>query len=78
MTIAKFPGWLSLPDAAQRYRVRYETLRRLARDGVFTVGKFSAAEKRPPVFLRVNELDAWKRGGVEAVSEIRTAAKPKE
>lgn len=71
MTTTKFPGWLSLMDAAQKYRVRYETLRRLARDGVFTIGKFSAATKRPPVFLRVAELDAWKKGGVAAVKKVR-------
>ena len=73
MTTAKIPGWLSLPDAAQRYRMRYETLRRLAHDGVFTVGKFSAAKKRPPMFLRVDELEAWKRGGVGAVAPLKAA-----
>jgi hypothetical protein len=71
MGATRFPGWLSLPDAAMKYRVRYETLRRLARDGVFTVGNFSAAKKRPPVYLRVDELDAWKRGGVPAVERVR-------
>lgn len=71
MTATKFPGWLSLPDAAVKYRVRYETLRKLAKTGLFTVGKFSTAAKRPPVFLRVRELEAWRAGGVEAVQQAR-------
>jgi hypothetical protein len=54
-----------------RLRVRYEALRRLVRAGVFTVGRFSTATKKPPVFLRVKELEAWKRGGVEAVGRLR-------
>lgn len=73
MTTTKFPGWLSLMDAAQKFKVRYETLRRLARSGVFTVGKFSNAAQRPPVFLKVAELKAWKEGGVEAVEKVREA-----
>ena len=65
--------WLPLASAAERAGLPYETLRRLAKTGVFTRKALSKAEKRPPVFLHADELDAWKRGGVEALRKVQDA-----
>jgi hypothetical protein len=67
------PGWLSAPEAARRYGIDYQALRRLVATGVFTRGRFSAALRRPPIYLRKTELDAFKRGGVDAVAAARAA-----
>lgn len=72
---AEFPGWVSAQDAVERYGIAYHLLRQLVGEGVFTRGRFSLAEKRPPIYLRVEELDAWKRGGIDAVRELRAAPK---
>ncbi len=72
---AEFPGWLSAPEAVERYGIAYVMLRRLVADGVFTRGRFSTAKKKPPIYVRVAELDAWKSGGIPAVSKARKAAK---
>jgi len=69
----KFPGWLSISEAAKKYRADYNALRRMVKDGVFTRGQFSSAKGRPPIYLRVDELDAWKRGGVAAVASVKAA-----
>lgn len=71
MSATKFSGWLSMPDAAAKYRVRYETLRKLVADGVFTVCVFSKADRRPPKYLRPKQVAAWKSGGVAAVEALR-------
>jgi hypothetical protein len=70
---AAYPGWLSAPEAARRYGIEYQALRRLVATGVFTRGRFSAAAVRPPIYLRKTELDAYKRGGVDAVAAARSA-----
>lgn len=67
------PGWISLADAVNRYGVAYNSLRKLVAADVFTRGKFSMAELRPPIYLRVEELDAWKAGGVLAVAPVKAA-----
>lgn len=68
----EFPGWMRLRDAAIAYGLKYETLRRLVKDGVFTRGRFtSQSADTPPVFVKIAELDAWKSGGVDAVIALR-------
>lgn len=70
-----FPGWLHLPVAAKRYKLKYETLRRMVKEDIFTRGRFtSTSAATPPIFLKIEELDAWKRGGVDAVKAVREAA----
>jgi hypothetical protein len=49
----------------------YGRLCELVAEGVFTRGKFSLAKQRPPIYLRVEELNAWNRGGVDAVRRVR-------
>jgi hypothetical protein len=66
-----FPGWIAAPDAVRRHGISYTMLRKLVRDGVFTRGQFSAAKERPPIYVRVAELRAWKRGGVAAVEVLK-------
>lgn len=75
---AEFPGWVSAPEAVERYGIAYVLLRNLVANGVFTRGRFSLAEKRPPIYLRIDELDAWKRGGIDAVRELRAAPQKPE
>lgn len=67
--------WLPMSAAVARYGISYWVLHRLVRGGVFTRGIFSAAEKRPPIFLNVKELDAWKAGGIEAVRKVQARAR---
>lgn len=69
----EIPGWLTAQDASERYGIPYQSLRKLVADGVFTRGNFSGAKERPPIYLRVEELDAWKRGGVTAAKRLRDA-----
>lgn len=68
-------NWLPLREAAQKSGESYETIRRLAKAGVFTRGIFSAATKRPPVHLNVRELVAFKAGGIDAVRRVQARAK---
>lgn len=68
-----FPKWLSATEAVERYGIEYQMLRKLVHSGVFTRGQFSAAKSRPPIYLRVAELDAWKKGGVAAVAPLKAA-----
>lgn len=75
---AEFPGWVSAPEAVERYGIGYVMLRQLVSDGTFTRGRFSSAQQRPPIYLRIDELDAWKRGGVDAVRELRSAREKPE
>lgn len=69
------PGWVSLPEAAERvcgkrYGSGHEQLRRLVAVGVFTRGRFSDSD-RGRIFLKSDELEAWIRGGVEAVKDVQ-------
>lgn len=70
---AEFPGWMIMSEASERYGVSYMTLRKMVRDEVFTKGQFSTAASQPPVYLRIVELDAWKRGGIAAVAPLKAA-----
>ncbi|HYH69414.1 MAG TPA: hypothetical protein VD866_32265 [Urbifossiella sp.] len=72
------PNWLPLAAAAERIGKPYETVRRLAKEGVFTKGTFGGGAKRPHVSLRVDELDAYKRGGIEELRRLqdRRSKKP--
>lgn len=63
--------YVPLRKGAKRIGESYESLRRLARAGVFTRGCFSVATKRPPVYLRIDELDAYRLGGIEAVRRVQ-------
>lgn len=65
--------WLPALEAAEKYGFAYNSLRALVQAGVFTRGQFSAAEKRPPIYVRVCELEAWKKGGVPAVLPLKAA-----
>ncbi|HYH65061.1 MAG TPA: hypothetical protein VD866_10235 [Urbifossiella sp.] len=65
--------YVPLRKGAKRIGESYESLRRLARAGVFTRGRFSVATKRPPVYLRTDELDAWRRGGLDEVRRVQNA-----
>jgi hypothetical protein len=49
-------------------------LYRLVEGGVLTRGSFSPAVKQPPIFLAAKELDAFKRGGVDAVRRVKARA----
>lgn len=64
-------NWLPLRAAAERIGAHYEVVRRLAKIGVFTRAAFSAATKKPPIFLDIRELDAWKAGGIDAVRKLQ-------
>jgi hypothetical protein len=68
---AEFPGWMTAYQAAKHLGMDYATVRTLANAGVFTKGQFSASEKRPPIYLRVVELDAFRSGGVPAVVPLK-------
>ncbi len=65
--------WLTAAEASARYGIPYPSLRKLVADGVFTRGQFGTATRRPPIFLRVVELDAWKSGGVAAARRLKDA-----
>jgi hypothetical protein len=71
---SRFPGWLSAREVTQKYGLTYDQLRFLLRKGVFTRGVFSPAKERPPIYVRAEELRAWKRGGIEAVQKVRESA----
>lgn len=73
--MSQFDGWMPLKAAAQRYGIHYETLRDLVNGGVLTRGRFTTA-RRGRVYLRISELEAWRTGGVDAVTTLRAAAKP--
>lgn len=68
--------WLSATEAAEKYELSAKLLRRLVRKGVFTRGNFGAAVVRPPIYLRVAELDAYRSGGVTAVAPVKNAYLP--
>lgn len=68
-----FPGWIAATEAAEKFGVTYNWLRQLVKDGVFTRGQFSSAKERPPIYLRLAELRAFKRGGIAAVAPVKTA-----
>lgn len=68
-----FPGWITALDAAEKFGVNYSLLRQLVKDDVFTRGKFSTASQRPPIYLRVDQLRAYKRGGIAAVVPVKAA-----
>lgn len=65
------PNWLPLAAAAERIGKHYETVRQLAKAGVFTVATFGRGTKRPHVSLRVDELDAYKAGGIEGLRKLQ-------
>jgi len=68
----EFPGWLKLGDAAKEYGLKYETLRRLVKNNTFSRGNFTNPDAdTPPIYVRIAELEAWKRGGVDAVQRLR-------
>lgn len=69
----EFPGWIAISAAADKYAVDYEILRRLVRDEVLTRGRFTSDAPGAPIFLRVEELDAFKIGGVEAARKAKAA-----
>lgn len=71
---AEYPGWLTATEATDRYGISYTMLRKLVADGVFTRGQFSSAKDRPPIYLRVTELEAWRAGGVPAVNAVKSEA----
>lgn len=71
------PGWLVMTAAAREYGVEYQALRRLVVAGVFTVGRFTVATKKPPIYLKVSELDAWQRDGIDGVKVVRNGTKPR-
>lgn len=68
---AEFPGWLTPAEATERYGISYTMIRKLLAEEVLTRGQFSTASERPPIYLRVEELDAWKRGGVPAIAPVK-------
>jgi hypothetical protein len=74
----RYEGWLTVKSAAVYCRLEEKTFRRLIDAGVFTRGRFSAAPKRPPIYLKVAELDAWKRGGADAVAAVRKGTTKRE
>jgi hypothetical protein len=68
------PNVLPLTVAAERYGIAYPTLRELVNAGVFTRHVFEEqGREKPPIFVAVAELEAWKAGGAEAVVKLRTA-----
>jgi hypothetical protein len=69
------PGWLKIAAAARRYGIPYRRLWVMVGDDVFTRGRFSNAEQ-PHIWLRVDELNAFKAGGVDAVRELRGLVAP--
>ena len=69
----EIPGWLPISAACAQYGHDYEFLRRLVKEGIFTRGRFTSAKETAPIYLRVDELDAWKAGGVEEVERVRAA-----
>lgn len=68
-----FPGWIPATEAAEKFGITYNWLRQLVRDGLFTRGQFSTATQRPPIYLRVAELRAFKKGGIAAVAPVKAA-----
>lgn len=72
----EFPGWLPIAVAAERYDLHYEALRRLVNQGIFTRGRFTSRKEQAPIYLRIEELDAWKRGGVNAVAAVKLKLDP--
>jgi hypothetical protein len=64
------PGWLLIRVAAERYGYTYWKLRNLVVAGVLTRGDFTG-DKTAPIFLRVEELEAYKKGGASAAMNIK-------
>jgi hypothetical protein len=64
---------LPLPIACERFGIEYTSLRELVNAGVFTKHVFDPENKRPPIFVLVDELKVWKdakdagRNAAEAV-----------
>ena len=69
------PNMLPLGVAAERYGISYPTLRELVNAGVFTRHVFDKGAKKPPIFVLVSELEAWKAGGVDAVQAMKRGKK---
>jgi hypothetical protein len=72
----EIPGWLPLGVAAERLGVEYEFLRGLVTDGVFTRGRFTSEKRTAPIYLRVQELDAWRAEGVAGVRRVQATFAP--
>lgn len=71
----KIKGWLHISEACERYGHDYPDLRRLVTEQkVFTRGRFTSMKPTAPIYLRVDELEAFKRGGVGAVRDLQAAA----
>lgn len=71
----EIPGWLPLAAAAERLGVDYESARVMVHEGVFTRGRFTSEKRGAPIYLRIEELDAWRVGGVDAVRRVQEAHK---
>src|SRR5262245_49767138 len=71
----EIPGWLPIAEAAERYGIAYEPLRRMANEGFFTRGRFTSDKPGAPIYLRIDELDAWKSEGVDGVRRVQAANK---
>lgn len=67
------PGWMPISQAVRKYRISYWRLREMVQRDIFTRGRFHLGEVKPRIYLRVDELEAWKTGGIEAVEALRSA-----
>ncbi len=68
---AVHPGWLTIREAEKRYRVSYWRLWAFVQKGILTRGNFHSVDRRSPIYLKVEELEAWKHGGTDAVLALR-------
>jgi hypothetical protein len=66
---------IPLQRAVLDYGLSRWKLYRLVDAGVLTRGRWSPAAKQPPIHLSVKELDAYARGGVDAVERVKARAK---
>jgi hypothetical protein len=74
----KFKGWLHIPLACKRYGTDYNTLRKMVRAGVFTRGRFTSEAANAPVYVRIDEMNAWKKGGIDAVRRLQAQRAARE
>lgn len=76
MATSDAPNVIPLAVAADRYQIDYSQLRALVNAGVFTKHVFEGERKRPPIFVFVAEIEAFKRAGLDGVREEQKRPHP--
>lgn len=67
------PGWLPIAAAAERAGTSVYTIRKMVADEILTRGRFTSVAPGAPIYIRIDELDAWKIDGLEGVRRVQEA-----